>query len=175
MIVAYSVIVLQVLFPFLLSITWKYKSCQVTISCFFGRYEIHFQDFEEHFTGIFILSPCPFPNFQYSQSSKYISTLQNFKISKSHNFKFFKFSKLWNHICKKSKNQRFQFQKKKTLNTHKVRCTDLPNLQSFRFSDMKKNYQGCSHRFLYFWKYFGDKYGSEGPYLVDALEVPEII
>ena len=44
----------------------------------------------------------------------------------------------------------------------KNRYTDLQYFQSFRFSDMKNMFQGCSPMFLHFSKYFGDKYRVQG-------------
>ena len=57
------------------------------------------------------------------------------------------------------------------LGTHTFRY-----FQNFRFSDMKNGmFQGRSHILLYFLKYFGDKYGVRGPYLVEVLEISEVI
>ena len=50
------------------SLTWKYKSYQLSISCFFDRYEIHIQDFEELVQGSSSFPGATFRNFNFNNS-----------------------------------------------------------------------------------------------------------
>ena len=55
------------------SVTWKYKSYQIGISCFY-RSEINIQDFEAFVTGIFIM-------FRWCPSSRKLTNERNADIS----------------------------------------------------------------------------------------------
>ena len=108
--------------------------------------------------GIFIISGCPSPIFTISFLE--FSNFQKFKISKIQKFQNFKLPS-------------FQISKFKK---QRVRYTHLPTNQNFKFPDMKII---LPRTFLYTFYIFKSilviNTGSEGPYLIDFLEVPETI
>ena len=88
------------------------------------------------------------PKFQFFQMP--IFSLSNFPFSK---FQSFIFSNI--HNFKIPKVQKYQIRK--------VRYTDLPTFSEFQILSYENIIlQGCSHNFLVFFEYFGDKYGVRG-------------